>query len=230
MNEQSYRQSKYYDLVAVAFVSLLIISNIVATKLIGIDFGWYQLIFDGGAICFPVTYILGDVMSEVYGFKASKRIITVGFIVSILASIIFYIVQIAPAGPGYENQSAYEAVLGFVPRIVVASLVGYFAGQVLNSFVLVKIKKRAGEKNLWVRLIASTLVGEAADTLIFCTIAFYGIITGEEFANYCITGYVYKTLVEVVMLPVTYRVIAFVKKHEHSYYLKNNIEENEVYK
>lgn len=218
MNEQEYRGARYYDLIAVAFVSLLIISNIVATKLIGIDFGPLQLIFDGGAICFPFTYILGDVLSEVYGFKASKRVIITGFVTSILASTIFYLVQIAPVGPGYENQSSYEAVLGFVPRIVLASLIGYFIGQVLNSLVLVRLKAKFGEKKLWVRLVFSTLIGEAADTVIFCTIAFYGIITGAEFLNYCITGYVYKCLVEIVMLPATYRVIALVKKHEIDYY------------
>ncbi|QPK94561.1 queuosine precursor transporter [Actinomyces sp. zg-332] len=217
-NEQAYRGAKYYDLIAVAFVSLLIVSNIVATKLIGLDFGVINLIFDGGAICFPFTYILGDVLSEVYGFKASKRVIVTGFIVSVVASTIFYIVQLSPVGPGYENQAAYEAVLGFVPRIVLASLTGYFVGQILNSIVLVKIKARFGEEKLWVRLVFSTLVGEAADTIIFCTIAFYGVITGAEFLNYCITGYVYKCLLEIVMLPLTYKVISWVKKHEIDYY------------
>lgn len=218
MNEQSYRSSKYYDVIAVSFVSLLLISNIAATKLISADFGWMNLVFDGGAICFPLTYILGDVMSEVYGFKASKRIIFLGFCASITASLIFFLVQLAPVGPGYENQAAYEAVLGFVPRIVAASVLGYIVGQVLNSLVLVKIKTHFGEKKLWVRLVTSTLIGEAADTVIFCTVAFYGVITGADFLNYCITGYIYKCAVEIIFLPVTYKVIAWVKKHEAAYF------------
>lgn len=207
-------QLKYYDIIAIAFVSFLILSNIAATKLIAFSTPWFYLVFDGGAILFPCTYILSDVLSEIYGFRRAKRVIIMGFVMSLMASLVFFLVQIAPIGPGYENQEAFEAVLGFVPRIVAASIGGYIFGQLLNSYVLVAMKRRLGESNLWVRLIGSTLVGEFADTLIFCTIAFYGVITGAEFMNYLITGYVYKCGVEVVLLPITYRVIAWIKKHE----------------
>ncbi|TKV56465.1 VUT family protein [Nakamurella flava] len=192
---------------------MLLISNIGATKLI--EFG--PFITDGGAFLFPLTYIFGDVLSEVYGFKRARRAIVLGFAISILASLVFWIVQIAPAAAAYENQSAFEAVLGFVPRIVLASLCGFLVGQLLNAWVLVKIKQRTKEKNLWVRLIGSTVVGELADTVVFCTIAFYGVITGGEFLNYVITGYLYKVLVEVVLLPVTYPTIRLVKKYEPDY-------------
>ncbi len=204
------------DIVTVAFVAFLLISNITATKLIGIHVGPAFLVFDGGAILFPLTYVLGDVLSEVYGFTRARRTIVIGFAISITASSVFWLVQMTPPAPGYENQSAYEAVLGFVPRIVAASMCGYLAGQILNSLVLVRIKKRWGQKYLWARLIGSTVVGEAADTVIFCTIAYFGIITGGEFVNYVVTGYVYKVLVEVIMLPVTYPVIAWVKRRESS--------------
>ena len=107
--------------------------------------------------------------------------------------------------------------MGFVPRIVLASICGYLVGQLLNAYVLVKIKERTQEKALWLRLIGSTVIGELADTVVFCTIAFYGIITGGEFINYVIVGYIYKTLLEVVLLPITYRVIAAVKKREPTY-------------
>lgn len=205
---------RYFDVVAVCFVGFLLLSNIAGTKLISISLPMIELVFDGGAVLFPLTYILSDVLSEIYGFRRAKRVIYLGFGMSILASLVFLIVQLAPAGPGYENQAAFEAVLGFVPRIVLASISGYLAGQLLNSYVLVAIKKRWGENNLWVRLIGSTLVGELADTLIFCTVAFYGVITGAEFLNYVVTGYVYKCGIEVVLLPLTYRVIHWVKKHE----------------
>lgn len=125
--------------------------------------------------------------------------------------------QISPPANGYENQEAFEAVLGFVPRIVLASICGYLVGQLLNAYVLVKIKERTQEKALWVRLIGSTVIGELADTVVFCTIAFYGIITGGEFLNYVVIGYLYKTLLEVVLLPLTYRVISAVKQHEPTY-------------
>lgn len=202
-----------YDLIVVLFCGLLLISNIGATKLI--QFG--PIITDGGAILFPLTYILGDVLSEVYGFKRAKRAILMGFGLSVLASLTFYLVQIAPAADAYENQAAFEAVLGFVPRIVLASILGYLAGQLLNAYVLVKIKERTKERKLWLRLIGSTVVGELADTLVFCTVAFYGVITGGEFLSYVITGYVYKVLIEVVFLPITYPVIALVKRHEPDY-------------
>ncbi len=202
-----------YDLIVVLFCGLLLISNIGATKLI--QFG--PIITDGGAILFPLTYILGDVLSEVYGFRRAKRAILLGFGLSILASITFYLVQIAPAADAYTNQEAFEAVLGFVPRIVLASILGYLAGQLLNAYVLVKIKERTKEKALWLRLIGSTVVGELADTVVFCTIAFFGVITGAEFVSYVVTGYLYKVLVEVVFLPITYPVIGLVKRHEPGY-------------
>jgi len=206
-------RSGNYDLIVVLFCGLLLISNIGATKLI--QFG--PIITDGGALLFPMTYILGDVLSEVYGFRRAKRAILMGFGLSILASFTFWLVQEAPPADAYTNQKAFEAVLGFVPRIVLASVLGYLAGQLLNAYVLVKIKERTREKALWLRLIGSTVVGELADTAVFCTVAFFGVITGGEFISYVVTGYVYKVLVEVVFLPITYPVIALVKRHEPDY-------------
>ncbi len=203
----------YYPVVVAVFCGLLLISNIGATKLI--EFG--PIITDGGAFLFPLVYITGDVLSEVYGLKAARRAIYLGFALAVLAAFTFWLVQISPPANGYENQEAFEAVLGFVPRIVLASICGYLVGQLLNAYVLVKIKERTQEKALWLRLIGSTVIGELADTVVFCTIAFYGIITGGEFINYVIVGYLYKTLLEVVLLPITYRVIAAVKRHEPTY-------------
>ena len=203
-----------YPYVIAVFAALLLLSNIGAVKLI--EFG--PIITDGGAFLFPLVYIVGDVLSEVYGLKAARRAIFLAFALSILASLTFWAVQAAPPADGWDNQSAFEAVLGFVPRIVLASVCGFLVGQLLNAYVLVKIKERTAEKALWFRLIGSTVVGELADTLTFCTIAFYGVITGGDFLNYVITGYVYKTLLEVVLLPITYRVIALMKRIEPTYY------------
>lgn len=222
-----------YDLVLAAFVGLLLISNVGATKLIefGPDFflGAIQVlpvITDGGAFLFPLTYVLGDVLAEVYGLKKANRAIITGFILAGIMSLTFLIVGVAPPASQWPNQDAWLAVLGFVPRIVVASLCGYLAGQFLNAVVLVSIKKRTRERNLWVRLVTSTVVGEFADTLVFCSIAFgaIGNVLGGEsiplpaLINYTVVGFAYKVLVEVLFLPLTYRVIAAIKRREPDYF------------
>jgi uncharacterized integral membrane protein (TIGR00697 family) len=204
-----------YPMIVGIFCSVLIISNIGATKLI--SFG--PIITDGGAFLFPLAYVIGDVLSEVYGLKAAKRAIVLGFAMSVLSAVTFFLVQISPPAEGYENQAAFEAVLGFVPRIVLASILGYLVGQLLNAYVLVRIKERTKERYLWARLIGSTVVGELADTVVFCTVAFYGVITGAEFVTYVVIGYLYKTLLEVALLPITYPVIKAVKRREPTYEL-----------
>ena len=210
-----------YDLVAALFVALLLISNVAATKLIAFGPTWspfglpvLPIITDGGALLFPLTYVLGDVLAEVFGMRGARRAILLGFGVSLLASLTFLAVGAAPAAPGYENQEAFVAVLGFVPRIVVASLAGYLVGQFLNAWVLVKLKQWREGKGMWKRLLGSTVVGEAADTTIFCLIAFGGQIDGGTMLNYIVVGYLFKVSVEAVLLPVTYRVISLVRSRE----------------
>ena len=210
-----------YDLVVALFVSLLLISNVAATKLIAFGPEWspfglpvLPIITDGGALLFPLTYVLGDVLAEVFGMRGARRAILLGFGVSLLASLTFLAVGAAPAAPGYENQDAFVAVLGFVPRIVAASLVGYLVGQFLNAWVLVKLKQRREKGGLWKRLLGSTVVGEAADTTVFCLIAFGGQIDGGTMLNYIVVGYLFKVGVEAVLLPLTYRVISLVRSHE----------------
>jgi uncharacterized integral membrane protein (TIGR00697 family) len=212
-----------YAVLVAVFCGLLLISNIAATKTITVVDGLPDLLgggifTDGGAILFPLTYIVGDVLAEVYGLRQAKRAIWVGFSLAALASLTFLAVGAAPPGPGYENQEAFSAVLGFVPRIVLASLAGYLVGQFLNAYVVVKIKERTKERHLWARLIGSTVVGEFADTMLFCFIAFVGIFpTWGGLISYAIAGYFYKVLVEVIMLPVTYAVIRAIKKREPGY-------------
>ena len=210
-----------YDLVVALFVSLLLISNVAATKLIAFGPEWspfglpvLPIITDGGALLFPLTYMLGDVLAEVFGMRGARRAILLGFGVSLLASLTFLAVGAAPAAPDYENQDAFVAVLGFVPRIVAASLVGYLVGQFLNAWVLVKLKQRREKGGLWKRLLGSTVVGEAADTTVFCLIAFGGQIDGGTMLNYIVVGYLFKVGVEAALLPLTYRVISLVRSHE----------------
>ncbi|MDR1447628.1 MAG: queuosine precursor transporter [Candidatus Ancillula sp.] len=225
MSNISARAKKLYPTIAVFFCSLLLLSNILAVKPIQIgDLGatvnlgnlqLWPLILDGGAILFPLTYILGDVISEIYGFKSARKVILTGFFIEVVAVFAIFIVRLLPSASGWGNDDAFLTILGFVPRIVLASLSGYLVGELLNSFVLVKIKSRTKNSKLWIRLIGSTLVGEAADTLTFCTIAFLGVITLPQFLNYTLIGYIFKCLLEIILLPITYRIVAYLKDDEY---------------
>lgn len=210
-----------YDIVVGLFCGLLLISNIAATK--PIQFGpevmlgpvqLLPIVADGGAFLFPLTYILGDVLAEVYGLRRARRTIFIGFGLAAVMSLCFLAVGAAPAAASWPNQEAWSTVLGFVWRISLASLLGYLAGQLLNAWVLVKIRERTGDKALWARLLGSTVVGEFADTAIFCTVAFAGVMTSAELLNYTVVGFVYKVLVELCLLPLTYLVIRTVRRRE----------------
>lgn len=205
----------FYPVLVSVFCCLLLLSNIAATK--GISFGF--VLSDGGVFLFPLTYVIGDVLSEVYGLRATRRAILIGFAMSLLASLTFYVVSKATPAPGYGSQAAFDAVLGVVPQIVLASVLGYLVGEFLNSYVLVKLKERTRERKLWLRLVSSTLVGEFFDTLIFCSIAgpVIGIETFGDLVNYTVLGFALKVGVEIILLPITYRVIAFIKRREPSY-------------
>lgn len=209
------RPRTYFDLLLALYCVLLILSNIGATK--GVAFG--PILTDGGFFLFPLAYVLGDVVTEVYGFKAARRAIIASFLAGAFASLSFWVTIMLPSADFYENQSAFEAVLGPVPRIIGGSLLGFLVGQLLNAWVMALLKKWTGERHMWVRLIGSTLVGEFFDTLIFCTIAapILGIEKFGDFANYVIVGYVYKCLIEVIILPITYPVIGWFKRHEPTF-------------
>lgn len=202
---------RYLDIVIALFAALLLISNLSATKLIA--FG--SIITDGGAILFPLTYILNDILTEVYGYKYTRRAIWTGFGVMLLAVFSFTVVQYLPSAPDYTAQSSYEAVLGFFPRIVLASLAAFLVGSFLNAFVLAKLKVRTRGKKLWLRLIGSTAVGELLDTIVFGLVAFGGILGAKDMAVFILVGWLFKTGVEIVLLPVTYRVVAYLKRAEH---------------
>lgn len=213
--------SVFYPVLVGAFTGLVLISNITATK--GVAFGplvgdW-SIITDGGFIMFPLSYVIGDVLSEVYGFRATRRAIYVGFTMQALAAAAFWVTIFLPAADFYANQEALRTVVGASTQLIVAGLAGFICGQTLNSWVVVLIKARTKEKHLWARLIGSTIVGEFADTLVFCSIAAgaIGISTARDFITYVVLGWIYKTAVEVVVLPVTYRVIAVIKRREPTY-------------
>lgn len=206
------RPRTYFDLIVAAYCVVLVLSNVAATK--GVAFG--PVLTDGGFFLFPLAYVLGDVVTEVYGFRAARRAIVTSFVAGLFSSVVFWLVIALPPAEFYQGQEAFETVLGPVPLIVAGSLLGYLAGQLLNAYVLVRIRARTQERHLWARLIGSTLIGELVDTVIFCAVAapIIGISTASDFLNYVVVGYVYKVLVEVVLLPVTYAAIAWLKRRE----------------
>ena len=221
--------SPYYGYLIALFVGVMLISNVTGTKGVllfpdlSFELGFLSmdgLVTDGAFLLFPLAYVLGDVISEVYGFKAMRRVVLSGFAVLALAALSFSLTVQLPPADFYENQDAFEAVAGVIPQFFLAGLAGYVVGELLNSYVLVWMKRRTGERSLWARLLGSTVVGQLADTLVFCTIAApaLGMVLGSgDYWNYVVIGFVWKTLIEAVLLPVTYVVIAWIKKREPSY-------------
>jgi len=205
--EKSY---KYFSIISVFFVAVLLISNIASAKIV--DLRWFT--FDGGTLLFPLSYIFGDILTEVYGYRKSRQAIWLGFFSALMMSLILIIVGRLPAAPGWDNQAAYDKILGLTPRIVLASLSAYFCGEFINSFILAKMKVLTKGKWLWIRTIGSTVVGELVDSLIFVLIAFTGILPNSLLLVLLISNYVFKTLVEILFTPLTYQAVNFLKKRE----------------
>jgi len=210
--------SPFFGIMLAVMAVVLILSNIGASK--GVVLG--PIITDGGFFLFPLAYILGDVMSEVYGFKVTRKAIITSFALSVFASLCYWVIIILPGFDddyGTAKQAAIEGALGPVPQIVLASLLAFLAGQTINSWILVKMKQRTGERSLWARLMGSSVVGEFVDTLIFCSIAasVIGISDAGSFVNYVLVGFVYKTAVEFLFVPITVLVVGWIKKREPSY-------------
>jgi len=209
---------KYLADISVFFVSVLLISNIASTKIV--DLKWF--IFDGGTLLFPLSYIFGDILTEVYGYKRTKSVIWLGFFMALLMSLVFIAVGKLPASPDWGNQNAYDLILGLTPRIVMASLIAYACGEFSNSFILAKLKLKTSGKKLWLRTISSTVVGELIDSVIFIVIAFWGILPNPLLLSLIISNYIFKTAVEIIFTPVTYKVVKFLKKEESEDFYDSN--------
>lgn len=214
--EEKARNFRYFDIIMALFVAVLIISNIASTKILVL----WKFTFDGGTILFPLSYIFGDILTEVYGYKRSRRVIWTGFFCIFLMAFILSIVQALPAAADWPFQEAFKNILGQTPRIVIASLIAYFAGEFSNSYVLAKMKIWTKGKLLWTRTIGSTIVGEGVDTLLFCTIAFFGSpgFTISLLLAVIISNYIFKVGVEVLLTPLTYKVVEFLKRKENEDY------------
>jgi uncharacterized integral membrane protein (TIGR00697 family) len=205
-----WRRFHYYDLLVHAFVVVLLVSNLIAPKIVAI--GPFRV--SGAQLLFPIAYIFGDVFTEVYGYGASRRAIWIGFFASGLLAIMGLISVALPPAPGWEDQRAFATVFNFVPRLVAASLVAYWAGEFANSFVLAKLKLFTGGRHLWMRTIGSTAVGQFADTTLVMILAFGGSLSGAMIANLIFSGYLAKVAYEAAATPVTYMIVNFLKRKE----------------
>jgi uncharacterized integral membrane protein (TIGR00697 family) len=209
----SHRVYRYYDLVMAAFVTVLICANVIgAAKRCQIG----GFTFSAGVLFFPISYIFGDVLTEVYGYSRARKVVWAGFGALAFASFMSWAILQFPPAPDWPHQAAYETVFGGTPRIVLASLIAYFSGEFCNSYVLAKMKLVTGGRLLWTRTIGSTIVGEAVDSLIFYPLAFLGApgwTTGQMLAV-LMGNYLLKVGWEVVMTPFTYRMVNFLKRAE----------------
>jgi queuosine precursor transporter len=201
---------KYYDLLVSAFVAVLLISNLVAPKFISVG----PFLFSAAQLLFPITYIFGDIFTEVYGYAGSRRAIWNGFLASVLLTAISALIIALPPAPQWTNQPAYEIVLGSMPRIVAASLIAYWAGEFANSFVMARMKVVTEGKYLWMRTIGSTVVGQAVDTILVIGIIFAGTVPVSTMLTLMVSGYGGKVIYEALATPLTYFVVNRLKRME----------------
>ncbi len=213
----AHRSYKYYDLVMAAFVTVLLCANVIGAakrcQIAGFTFG-------AGVLFFPISYVFGDVLTEVYGYARARKVVWAGFGGLAFASFMSWAILAFPPAPDWNQQAAYETVFGGTPRIVLASLVAYFCGEFCNSYVLARMKVRTEGRLLWTRTIGSTVVGEAVDSLVFYPLAFLGAPgwTQDQVVQVMAGNYALKVLWEVVMTPFTYRIVGFLKRAEHEDY------------
>ena len=204
------RQHQYslYDIFAILFITTLLISNIVSVKIVSV--GW--LTFDAGTVLFPLAYIVGDIITEVYGYRRMRRLIYNGVAALTLMTLTFWVVQLLPADSSWTGQAAFESTLGVVWRLAIGSVTALFVGEIMNAYVMGRMK--VASRGLWWRMVSSSLAGNALDTVIFSTIAFAGTMPMTSFWQLIITVFLIKMAVEIMVSPLTMRLIARVKKRE----------------
>jgi uncharacterized integral membrane protein (TIGR00697 family) len=209
------RAFRYYDLVMAAFVTVLLCANLIGASKVA-SIGGFS--FGAGVLFFPVSYVFGDVLTEVYGYARARKVVWAGFGALVFAAFMTWSVLAFPPAPGWPHQAAFETVFGSTPRIVLASLIAYFSGEFCNSYVLAKMKVRTGGRLLWARTVGSTIAGELVDSLIFYPVAFLGTWSNDLVLRVMIGNYLLKVAWEALMTPVTYKVVNFLKRAEHEDY------------
>ncbi len=225
MEQRSYR---YLDLISGFFVAVLLISNIVSVKAIrlALPLTGLAFTFDGGTLLFPLSYIFADILTEVYGYERSRRVIWAGFAGLVLMAVVIWVVGVVPADPGWSLQGSYQALLMTAPRIALASIIAYFIGEFSNSYILSRLKIYTKGKYLWVRTIGSTLVGQLIDSFLFVWIAFGGVWENSLVIRVLISNYLFKTGYEILATPLTYAVTNWLKRRENEDHYDHNANYN----
>ena len=204
------QHSLWFVRIVALFITCLLTANITAVKLVQV----FGLIVPAGIVIFPLSYIIGDVLTEVYGYRQARRVIWLGFMCNLIAVMAIWLGQILPAASFWDGQAAYERILGYTPRLLVASVLAYLVGEFTNSMVLAKMKLATRGRWLWMRTIGSTLIGQGLDSLVFVVFAFAGTIPVAELTSAILTQWLIKTAYEAAVTPLTYVVMAFLKRHE----------------
>ena len=210
-NAGARRHFRYFDYVMAGFVAILLLSNLIGAAKLSTVAGFT---FGAGILFFPVSYVIGDVLTEVYGYANARRCVWAGFAAMVFMAFMSWVVVSLPAAEGWDGQAAYESVFGNTWRIVAASVLAFWAGEFVNSFVLAKMKILTGGKHLWSRTIGSTVFGQAIDSAIFYPVAFLGTWSTSQVLTVMVTNWFLKVLWEVVLTPVTYAVVGFHKNRE----------------
>lgn len=222
MNNERAMVSKIFAILGIIYVTCLLLSNLIAGKMMALG----SITLPAAVILFPITYILGDVFTEVYGFKNAKTIIWTGFACSAFAVVIYMITIVLPHPDFWGNQEAFATVLGTTPRVFCASLLGYLFGEFSNSMILSKLKVLTQGKKLWTRTISSTIVGEAFDTIIFITVSFWGTMENKVLLQMILFQYLFKVCYEIVFTPLTYAVVNWLKRKEGVDVFDNDVRYN----
>ncbi len=231
--DKAMRNYRYFDLVMALFVTVLLLSNLLSSAKIidlGVSLGPLALVFDAGTLVFPISYIFGDILTEVYGYRRSRRVIWTGFLATALMGLFVWFAGALPGEPGWEQyagQGAYDVILGSISGLVVASLAAYFVGEFSNSFVLAKLKVATRGRWLWLRTIGSTLVGQGVDTITFFIIAtLLGVFPAPLLLSLIVTNYLLKVGIEVLFTPLTLAVIPWLKRMENEDYYDHDTDFN----
>lgn len=215
------RHFRYFDYVMVGFVAILLLSNLIgASKLSAIG----GFTFGAGILFFPVSYVIGDVLTEVYGYANARRCVWAGFFALIFMAMMSFVVVSMPPADGWNGQAAYEEIFGATWRIVLASITAFWAGEFVNSFVMAKMKLLTEGKHLWARTIGSTVFGQAMDSMIFYPIAFFGVWSNTQILTVMVTNWAMKVFWEAALTPVTYAVVGWLKKREGVEVFDDNID------
>jgi hypothetical protein len=222
---------RWYPFVTAVFITTLIVSNIIAVKIVHIA----GLFLPAAVILFPIAYIFGDILTEVYGYGRARQVIWIGFLCNLLAVVAIWLAGRLPAAPFWTAgqfetpetaQAAYQSILGFTPRLLLASFIAYLAGEFLNSFVLARLKVRTAGRYLWLRTIASTLVGQGADSAVFISIAFWGIFPAGDLGQAILSQWLFKVVYEALATPLTYLIVNALKKAEGEDYYDRDTDFN----